>query len=158
MRKCSQRILKFKKLVSEQRGIFNILYEKDVTDSLIYYEQASLGSGNYGYDKPLVNHFDLHILKGALKELMSFFTTAEQLLGPMKRIGSPHLAPCGQPAPLGPPPSRLLPTPAPSTASHPPVLLCLDPRPSRSKVVSSWWQIRGIPMQQLVKMPIKRDF
>lgn len=79
MRKCSQRILKFKKLVSEQRGIFNILYEKDVTDSLIYYEQASLGSGNYGYDKPLVNHFDLHILKGALKELMSFFTTAEQL-------------------------------------------------------------------------------
>ena len=77
---------KVKRLVSEQRGVFIILYEKDAIESLIY-EQPSLGSGNYSSYKPLVNQFDLHILKVTLKELMPFSTTAAKLLGPMKRIG-----------------------------------------------------------------------
>ena len=53
-------------------------------------------------------------------------------------------------------PSRWLPAPAPSPASHPPFLVCLHLRPSQRKVISLWRQIRGIFMQQLMKLSIKR--
>lgn len=43
------------RLISEQRGVFIILYEKDAIESLKYYEQPSLSSGNHSSYKPLVN-------------------------------------------------------------------------------------------------------
>lgn len=77
MRKGSKHILKFKKLASEQRGIFNILYKKDAVDLRKYYEQSSLGSGNNSYNNLLVNTVALHILKGCLERTTPSFRPTE---------------------------------------------------------------------------------
>lgn len=72
MSKGSQHIFKFKKLALQQRGIFNILYKKDVGDLLNYYEPSSLGSGN-SYNNLLVDKFDLHIFKWCLERTWTIF-------------------------------------------------------------------------------------
>ena len=147
---------KVRRLISEQRGVFIILYEKDAIESLKYYEQPSLRVGITAPISPWLIWFTY--FESYLERTYAIFhncwetfrTNEENRMSSLSTVW-PACSPEATP-------SRWLPAPAPSPASHPPFLVCLHLRPSQRKVISLWRQIRGIFMQQLMKLSIKRRF